>query len=93
MSDGFKFTDQQAKRIIQALQDRGANSDCPRCGKDVFNLEEGYFIQGLTPGLHRRALPPEKSIPSVVLSCMNCGFIMQYAVGVLGLWDQFQGGE
>ena len=50
MDDTPRLTDQEADRIIQALKDRGAESDCPRCGHDHFNLEDGYFIQVLQSG-------------------------------------------
>ncbi len=87
------ITNEQLGRITTALKNAGADSNCPRCHNDVFNLEDGYFVQVLQPGSGGGIRLSGDAVPSIVLTCLRCGFMMQHAVGPLGLWDQFHGGQ
>jgi len=72
------------QRIIKALEEHGAKLPCPRCGSVNFTLLDGYFnqtvqseVQGIVIG--------GPSIPSVVVVCNQCGYLIQHALGILGL--------
>ena len=72
-------------RIVKALSERGAaTSLCPRCGGRNLTLLGGYFNQPLQTGLSSFDFSGP-SIPSAVVACAQCGYLMQHALGVLGL--------
>lgn len=79
-----KLSNEQTKRIIKALEERGATRPCPRCGNKDFELSGGYFIQILQTELDTYKLGGP-SIPSVVVVCTKCGYISQHALGILEL--------
>lgn len=76
--------DPQKRRILDALNQRGANLPCPRCGNKHFVLVDGYFSQSIQSELTGLILGGP-SLPSVVIVCNKCGFLCQHALGVLGL--------
>ncbi len=77
-------TQAQKDKIIKALTDRGANLPCPRCGNDDFTLLEGYFNQ-IIQEEPRGIVLGGRTIPSIIIVCKRCGYLIQHAVGVLGL--------
>jgi ribosomal protein S27AE len=82
MSD--QITQEQKKRIIEALNEKGAKLPCPRCGNESFALLDGYFNHTLQTEL-KGIIIGGPSVPSVVVTCVRCGFLSQHALGVLGL--------
>jgi len=79
-----KLTEEQKRRIIQQLVDRGVNSPCPRCGNRDFTVLDGYFSQSLQT--HPVGLViGGTSVPSAVTACTRCGFLALHALGALGL--------
>ena len=91
MADPKKFTEAERQRIINALTERGATRPCSRCGNPRFALLDGYFSELLGDGLNFNFGGPV--VPSVVLACEKCGYIVQHALGVLGLLDMVRGVE
>lgn len=79
------MNEDQKKKVIKALQDKGAVLPCPRCGNQNFTLIDGYFNQPLQKQLSNSLIIGGPSIPSVGVVCNKCGFIAHHAVGVLGL--------
>ena len=79
-----EFSEEQKKKIIQALANRGANQPCPRCRNQSFTLVDGYFNQPIQTELAGLIIGGP-SIPSVVVVCTKCGYMSQHALGVLGL--------
>lgn len=79
----------EAQEILHALQVKGVNKPCPRCGNTQFTLLEGFFNQPLAADLSAAsgvmAFSHGPTVPSVVTACTNCGFLSQHALGVLGL--------
>lgn len=76
--------DQDRRKVmIDALNKKGANRPCPRCGHLQFSLVEETVV----------SLQPDPSafvtggpiIPVVVTACNNCGLVCQHALGVLGV--------
>lgn len=39
------MTPEQAKEIVEALQNKGVRLPCPRCANQQFKLLEGFFNQ------------------------------------------------
>ena len=79
------MNEDQKKKVIQALQEKGSVLPCPRCGNQNFTLIDGYFNQPLQKQLSNNLVIGGPSIPSVGVVCNKCGFIAHHAVGVLGL--------
>jgi transcription elongation factor Elf1 len=72
----------RAKRIIAALNKKGATKPCPRCGHLHFSVLTETFI----PVIESTAYGPWESVaPIVIITCGNCGFITQHALGALEL--------
>ncbi len=69
-----ELPDAQKTRILQALQERGALRECPRCGNQSFTLLGGYFNQGVQTDVTGLTLGGP-SVPSVVVVCERCGFL------------------
>jgi hypothetical protein len=84
MEKEYRMDKQRQEEIIKALQSKNVFQPCPRCR----NLEFEVTGESLIP-LHEPqssswwATAPE--IPVVLVSCSNCGYIVQHATGVLGL--------
>ncbi|HTY55767.1 MAG TPA: hypothetical protein VMB26_11225 [Candidatus Binataceae bacterium] len=82
-----ELTPDQQKKIIEALEKKGAKNPCPRCGNPSFALLSGYFNQTLQTQLGGLVIGGP-SVPSAVVACTNCGFLAQHALGALGLLPQ-----
>ena len=80
-----EITQEQKRRIINALENVGALRPCPRCGNNNFTLLDGYFNQSIQTELGGTVILGGPSVPSVVVVCTKCGYISQHAAGVLGL--------
>ena len=87
-----KMTQEEKRRIAEALKEREAIRACPRCGNDNFSLIDGYFntpfrveLKGLVIG--------GPSIPAAVVVCKKCGYLSQHALGVLGLLPKSESKE
>lgn len=72
-------------KIVKALEERKAILPCPRCGNKNFTLVDGYFNQSIQPEIGGGLVIGGPAVPSVVVVCVQCGFMAQHALGVLGL--------
>ena len=75
---------EERDRIGAELVGRGVNQPCPRCAARSFSVAEGYFTNALQQDLGT-VMIGGVSIPTAVVVCTNCGYLMQHALGVLGL--------
>lgn len=73
-------------KITEILKRRDALTPCPRCGKTEFILADGLFTNILQTDLHSPKLYG-RSLPTAIIICKNCGYVMQHAIGILGLLD------
>lgn len=78
------FTEERKKEIIAALESRGAKNPCPRCGGVNFALIDGYVSHSLQTNMLGMTLGGT-TIPTIATVCVQCGFVSQHALGVLGL--------
>ena len=78
------LSDDEKKRIIAALNAKGAVSPCPRCGKQNFVMADGYFNRAMQDNFSSITLGGP-SIPTLAVVCSNCGWVAEHALGVLGL--------
>jgi hypothetical protein len=70
------------KRIIERLN--GKNLICPMCQNNKFELLNGYLFETLQDS-YTSVILGGSGVPTVGIYCLNCGFISQHAIGVLGL--------
>ena len=85
--NGEQIDSEQKKKIIAALEDAGAKRPCPRCGSSHFSLVDGYFTSVVQEDVGSILLDGQ-NIPSVIVVCVQCGFLSQHALGALGLLPQ-----
>ena len=71
------------EEIISALEQRGANKLCARCGKDGFSFVSKAMVS-IQDDLQTVWLGG-KSIPTATIACNNCGNLSFHAIGALGL--------
>lgn len=73
----------RSTRIIEALNSKGVNKPCPRCGHLHFSVVAETFIPiNNEPNVISVGGPV---VPTVIVACSNCGFVTQHALGALGL--------
>jgi ribosomal protein S27AE len=78
------ISDVEKQKVLEALDEAGANLPCPRCGNGQFSLVDGYFNHPIQTSLGGLVIGGP-SVPSVVVVCNKCGFISQHALGALNL--------
>ncbi|NIK10937.1 hypothetical protein [Alkalibacillus almallahensis] len=81
------FSEEMKKKISQAINDKGADKSCERCGYQYFTVLDGYFRQDPQDDPYSVQLG-EKSVPSFGVACENCGNLSFMAAKVL-LPDEF----
>ena len=81
MSTSF---DENKNKIIETLKSRISNFECPFCKRKEFALGEGYFAHDLQQDLKSRQLGGV-NIPTVPVICKSCGYVAEFAAGLLGL--------
>jgi len=70
-------------QVVQALQRKGVNKPCPRCGHLKFSVVgETQIPLQQNPNMLVIGGP---SIPAVIVACDNCGYITHHASVPLGL--------
>lgn len=74
----------QIEKIIDALKTKAGDFECPVCKKKNFNLNAGYFAHDLQTDLKQRIMGGI-NIPTVPVVCSNCGLLLEFAAGTLGL--------
>jgi uncharacterized protein (DUF2225 family) len=71
-------------KIIDALYKKLSNLECPVCHNKNFEFGGGYFAHDLQDNLSSRVMGGI-NIPTIPLVCKNCGYLLEFAVGSLGL--------
>lgn len=82
-----KVPSELKQRIIDELSKRKALLPCPRCGNKNFSIIDGYFNHALQDN-YKNINIGGPSIPTTVISCTNCGYLIEHSLGVLGLLEQ-----
>lgn len=74
----------QIQKIIDTLKSKAGDFECPICRKKEFNLNDGYFAHDVQPNLKERVIGGA-NIPTIPVVCTNCGYLLEFAAGTLGL--------
>jgi uncharacterized Zn finger protein len=80
----------EKKKIVAKLTEKRVNVKCPMCGNDKFTVIDGYIRNDLQSDFNNLNLGGP-AIPSVAIACLNCGYISQHSVGILGLLSVKEG--
>lgn len=80
---------EEKKRIVEALQSRGALLPCPRCTNPNFTLFD-YLLSHSVYARSGAFIVGGPSLPVLVVICNRCGFVAEHALGSLGLMDLSQ---
>ena len=79
-----KISLEEANNIMAVLKKRGVILPCPRCGNTNVQLIDGYFNQPVSSAIGKIELGGP-IVPSIITACVNCGFLSQHALGIIGL--------
>lgn len=76
----------RGKEIIDALNQKGVNRPCPRCGNNSFSTagETLLSLQDLSKQPAAFVIGGQ-SIPAAIVICDRCGYITQHALVPLGV--------
>jgi predicted nucleic-acid-binding Zn-ribbon protein len=80
----MRITEEEKQRIIKVMEERGATYPCPRCGNTILKLLDAYFDEFIQTEF-TGPVPGGPSIPSAVMACVQCGYLMQHSLEILGL--------
>jgi hypothetical protein len=81
---------QEEKSAIQFELGKRICLGCPRCGNAKFDVVDGYSYRMIQkPGTGLVIGGP--TIPCAITVCVNCGFVSEHALGVLGLMPSQKG--
>lgn len=70
------------ERIIKALETKGANKPCHRCGSHTFSLLDKHSYMRLIDDWDNVTYGGEMiTVPVFLIACTNCGAITPHAVG------------
>lgn len=81
------LTTEERQDILAALLEKGANKPCSRCGHCTHTLLAACTNHSLFDYAIKLSYGGA-SIPCVATVCNNCGYLAQYAMGLLGLLKQ-----
>ena len=76
--------DENKQVIVGELNKRISNLKCPVCLNTTLTLGSGFFAHDLQPDLSQRQMGG-LNIPTVPILCSHCGYVMEFAAGILGL--------
>jgi hypothetical protein len=88
-----QLSEDDKKKIIAKLAEKKIVVSCPMCSNKNFTIADGYFVNVLQMNPQGGLLLGGPSIPTIAIICMQCGFISQHALGILGLLQQPEGGS
>ena len=61
------------------------NPECPMCHGRQFSVVDSYPINPVTDDYRRPGTVIKRSIATVAIVCVKCGFISQHSMAVMGL--------
>ncbi|MBI4239117.1 MAG: hypothetical protein HY696_11990 [Deltaproteobacteria bacterium] len=84
-----KFEDLKSE-IVEKLKERAPNFQCPVCSTSStphrkLILIDGYFNRPLQKELTGALVIGGPAVPTFGIVCENCGHVMEFSLGALGL--------
>ena len=75
------------RRVIRV---KNEELTCPVCRQPDFAVIDGYTRRVVSDNLKEVKISGE-NVPSITIVCLNCGYILDFALGTLGFLEE--GGE
>lgn len=72
--------------ILSILKEKGVINCCPMCEKNNLSLYDDVFCNKFYEIREDKKIYPideDLYFPTIVITCENCGFLSQHAVGVI----------
>jgi len=70
--------------VAEMMKKVGANTDCPRCGNNVFRMLKGFLANDIQTSPRGISIGGP-GIRTYAFVCSRCGFLAQHAADVLGI--------
>jgi len=80
------FKDKQ-ELIEQKINQTLVGKSCPMCKGQSFDLVDGYINNLVQDDLNIFNIGG-RSVPTVMIICKSCGYVIQFALGNLGLLNE-----
>lgn len=85
------ISQEELKKIGERLDEKirkvkGEDLVCPACKNTNFQLIDAYTHRNLNDKVNETNLG-KRIVPSITAICNNCGYILDFAVGILGLLE------
>ena len=85
----------QINEVIAALNRKRVTQPCPRCSSSNFSVVGESEISVVQPppppqgllGLMGSSLPTKTTMPVIIVTCDNCGYVSQHALAALDLFS------
>lgn len=80
------FSKEFADEALKRLKAKNALGPCPRCTEEKFQMLEGFVTPPVVLNT-KITISLQKTMPSVVLICKNCGFSSFHSIGLLKMMN------
>src|SRR5262249_34913279 len=78
-----RFSDEVFNSIVAALREKKVQDACPRCRTSEWNVDAGSLVASVG-SMAGFSIPPP-TLPVLIFTCANCGFIAMHHLQALGL--------
>ena len=86
-----EFKEKVIKELNSRIkQVRRETLKCPCCKHNNFQILDGYTRRDLNENLDTIQIGGN-NVPSISIICTNCGYIMDFSIGVLGFLNENEG--
>lgn len=82
------LTEERKSQIIAEILKKNPTIECPMCHHRHFALLDGYITDNIQNDYKSIIIGGGTILPLATIICKNCGFIAQYSLGALGLFDE-----
>ncbi len=79
----MNLTEADKKKILEWLEDKCGAMRCLACGQNQWELLPFSTLQ-IGFDLHTTRFHYHNGIPFIGITCVHCGYVMQFSSGVIG---------
>jgi len=78
----------EKNRILNRFRELIPQPECPMCHGRHFSVVDSYPINPVAEDYRKPNPLIRRSIPTVAVVCVKCGFISQHSMAAMGLLDE-----
>lgn len=78
----------EKNRILNRFRELIPQPECPMCHGRHFSVVDSYPINPVAEDYRKPTPLIRRSIPTVAIVCVKCGFISQHSMAVMGLLEK-----